>query len=139
MNIYIYMCVCVCVSKYLNKTLQPAMGHRLDTSEQAGEQMPMPVRCDAQKGSRSEVLPEALGRSSKQREPPRNPAQESYGAERKGGYEREASGISSVALRPLCARYPSSSSSSSFYSSRRSRSAFNSYLPYLTTSILLGT
>ena len=28
------------------------------------------------KGSRSEVLPEALGRSSKQREPPRQPAQE---------------------------------------------------------------
>ena len=25
-------------------------GHRLDTSEQAGEQMPMPVRCDARKG-----------------------------------------------------------------------------------------
>ena len=45
-------------------------------TEQAGEQMPMPVRCDAQRGSRSEVLPEAHGRSSKQREPPRNPAQE---------------------------------------------------------------
>ena len=87
------------------------MGHMLDTSEQrtanieqAGEQMPMPVRFDAQKGSRSEVLPDALGRSSKQREPPRKPAQENYGAERGGGTEREASGISSAALRPLCAR-----------------------------------
>ena len=27
------------------------MGHRLDASEQGGEQMPMPVRCDAQKGA----------------------------------------------------------------------------------------
>ena len=57
-------------------------GHGIDTSEQraanseqGGEQMPMPVRFDTQKGSRSEVLPDALGRSSKQRESPRNPAQ----------------------------------------------------------------
>ena len=33
------------------KRLQPAMGHRLDASEQGGEQMPMPVRCDARKGT----------------------------------------------------------------------------------------
>ena len=58
------------------------------TTEQAGEQMPMPVRCDARRGSRSEVLPEALGRSSKQREPPRNPAQKSYGAQ-EGRKQRE--------------------------------------------------
>ena len=45
MNIYIYM------SKYLIKKLQPAMGHRTVTTEQAGEQMPMPVRCVAQKGA----------------------------------------------------------------------------------------
>ena len=74
---------------------------RTANSEQAGEQMPMPVRFDAQKGSRSEVLSDALGRSSKQREPPRKPAQESYGAERGARTEREASGTSSAALRPL--------------------------------------
>ena len=73
------------VSKYRIKTLQPAMGHMLETSEQAGEQMSMPVRCDAQKGSRSEVLSEALGRSSKQREPPRNPAQEKLWSKTKRG------------------------------------------------------
>ena len=55
--------------------------------------------------SRSEVLPEAHGHSSKQREPPQKPAQKkkSYGAkERK--IEREASGIGPTALRPLCVR-----------------------------------
>ena len=57
----------------MNKRVQPAMGHRLDVSEQGGEQMSMPVRCDARKGgSRSEVLQDALGHSSKQQEPPRN-------------------------------------------------------------------
>ena len=80
------------------------MGHRLDVNEQGGEQMPMPVRFDTQKGSWSEVLPDALGRSSKQREPPRKPAQESYGAERGERTEREASEIGSAALRPLHAR-----------------------------------
>ena len=80
------------------------MGHRLDASEQGGEQMPMPVRCDARKGSRSEVLPDALGRSSKQREPPRNPAQKSYGARNR----ERSSEIGSAALRPLHARYLSS-------------------------------
>ena len=39
------------MSKYLIKKLQPAMGHRTVTTEQAGEQMPMPVRCVAQKGA----------------------------------------------------------------------------------------
>ena len=56
------------------------------------------------KGSRSEVLPEALGRSSKQREPPRKPAQEKLWSKRGGRTEREASRISPTALRPLCPR-----------------------------------
>ena len=34
----------------MNKSLQPVMGHRLDVSEQGGEQMPMPVCCAARKG-----------------------------------------------------------------------------------------
>ena len=66
-------------------------GHGLDTSEQraanneqGGEQMPMSVRFDTRKGSRSEVLPDALGRSSKQREPPRKPAQEAMEQKGKG-------------------------------------------------------
>ena len=78
-------------------------GHGLDASEQRTGR-----RTDAdayslrhtQKGSRSEVLPDALGRSSKQREPPRNPAQESYGARNR----ERSSEIGSAALRPLHAR-----------------------------------
>ena len=42
---------------------------RTVTTEQAGEQMSMPDRLRA-KGDRTGVLPEAHGRSSKQREPP---------------------------------------------------------------------
>ena len=34
-----------------NKKLQPTMGHRSVTTEQAGEQMPMPVRYNAEKGA----------------------------------------------------------------------------------------
>ena len=44
---------------------------RAVTTEQAGEQMSMPARLRT-KGDRMEVLPEAHGRSSKQREPPEN-------------------------------------------------------------------
>ena len=85
------------------------MGHRLDTGEQRTANSEQRTDVDAcslrrTKGSRSEVLPEALGCSSKQREPPRKPAQESYGAERGARTEREASGIGPTALRPLCAR-----------------------------------
>ena len=80
------------------------MGHGLDTSEQGGEQMPMPVRCDAQKGSRSEVLQDALGAFLETARASSKPAQESYGAESRGRTGREASGIGSAALRPLCAR-----------------------------------
>ena len=72
-------------------------GHRLDTSErraanseQGGEQMPMPVRCDARKGKqgggaagRTRAFLETARASSK-------PAQESYGAERGERTEREA-------------------------------------------------
>ena len=131
------------VSKYLIKTLQPAMGHGLDTSGQRTANRPA-NRCRClfasihKKGSRSEVLPDALGRSSKQREPPRNLHRKLWS--RKGRENRERSvrnqfGSTSSSQREIL----SSSSSSSFYSSRRSRSAFNSYLPYLTASILLGT
>ena len=75
-------------------------GHGLDTSEQRTGRRTDADACSlrhTQKESRSEVLPDALGRSSKQREPPRNPAQKAM--EQKT--EREASGIRSAALRPL--------------------------------------
>ena len=84
------------------------MGHRLDTSEQraanseqGGEQMPKPVRFDTQKGSRSEVLADALGRSSKQHEPPRNPAQKSYGAENRERSVRNQIGSTSSSPREI--------------------------------------
>ena len=74
--------------------------HESVTTEQAGEQMSMPVR-QHKRGKRMEVLPEAHGRSSEQREPPRNLHRESYGAMEK---EREASGFGPTTLRPLYAR-----------------------------------
>ena len=52
--------------------------HESVTTEQAGEQMPMPVRLRT-KGDRMEVLPEAHGHSSKQREPPENLQRRNYG------------------------------------------------------------
>ena len=78
-------------------------GHGLDASEQRTGRRTVADACSlrhTQEGSRAEVLPDALGRSSKQREPPRNPAQKAMEQET----EREASGISSAALRPLHAR-----------------------------------
>ena len=119
------------------------MGHGLDTSGQRTANRPA-NRCRClfasihKKGSRSEVLPDALGRSSKQREPPRNLHRKLWskkGREIRVRSVRNQFGSTSSSLREIS----SSSSSSSFYSSRRSRSAFNSYLPYLTASILLGT
>ena len=51
------------------------MGRGSVTTQQAGEQMSMHVRYNTERRYRMEVLPEAHGRSSKQREPPRKPAQ----------------------------------------------------------------
>ena len=116
----------------MNKRLQPAMGHRFAVSEQGGEQMPMPVRCNARKGgSRSEVLQDALGRSSKQQEPPRNlhrKAMEQKGEREQREKLRNRFGSTSSSPREIL----SSSPASSFYRSRRSRSALNAYLPYPT-------
>ena len=82
------------------------MGHEIDTNEneQGGEQMPIPVCRDAQKGeNRSEVLQDALGAFHEQREPPRNLHR--YAMEQKQKQEqREKLRIGSAALRPLCAR-----------------------------------
>ena len=70
-----------------------------------------------EQGNRSEVLPDVHGRSSKQREPPRNPATESDGAGNREQEQREKLrnrfGSTSSSPREI----PSSSSSSSFYSS----------------------
>ena len=52
-----------------------------------------------------EVLPEAYGRSSEQREPPRKPAHKKA-MELGRKTEREASGFGPTALRPLYARDP---------------------------------
>ena len=55
--------------------------------------------------SRSEVLPDVHGRSSKQREPPRNPATEAMEQKQRENKNRERSSeIGSAALRPLHAR-----------------------------------
>ena len=77
------------------------------------------------------MLQDALGRSSKQQEPPRNlhrKAMEQKGEGEQREKLRNRFGSTSSSLREI----PSSSSASSFYRSRRSRSALNAYLPYLT-------
>ena len=60
----------ICINKMTNKKLQPTMGRGSVTTEQAGEQMPMPVRYNTDRRYRMEVLPEAHGHSTEQREPP---------------------------------------------------------------------
>ena len=123
----------------MNKRPPPAVGHRLDASEHGGEQVPMPVRCDARK---REQVGGAAGRTRAFLETARASSKTCTGKlwSRKGSKNRERSvrnrfGSTSSSPREISL----SSSPSSFYSSRRSRSAFNSYLPYLTASILLGT
>ena len=81
------------------------MGCGSVTAEQAGEQMPMPDRYNTERRYGMEVLPEAHGRSSEQREPPRKPAH-TKARELGRKTEREASGFGPTALRPLCARDP---------------------------------
>ena len=111
------------------KVLQPAMGHGLDTNEERTGRRTDADLCSLRRReqeNRSEVLPDVHGRSSKQREPPRNPATESDGAENREQEQREKLrnrfGSTSSSPREIF----SSSSSSSFYSFRRSRSTFNS-------------
>ena len=81
------------------------MGRGSVTTEQAGEQMSMPVRYNTERRYRMEVLPKAHGRSSEQREPPRKPAY-TKAMELGRKTEREASGFGPTALCPLCARDP---------------------------------
>ena len=61
---------------YFNKQ-QTTNSTKSVTTEQAGEQMSMPAR-QRKGGSMMEVLPEAHGRSSEQREPPETCTTESY-------------------------------------------------------------
>ena len=64
-------------------------GHGIATSEQGGEQMPIPVCYDTQKREAGRRCCRThSGRSTKQREPPRNPAQDTV--EQKTEREREA-------------------------------------------------
>ena len=128
----------VCINKSNNKQEATTHGRARFGYNRAGRRTDADA-CSLQrsKGSRSEELQKAHGRSSKQHEPPQNLHRESYGASERRT-ESEASGIGPTALRPS-ARHPPSSSSSSFYRSRRNRSVLNSYLPYLTTPIFLRT
>ena len=76
------------------------------------------------------MLPEALGHSSEQREPPETCTEGSYGVcepER----EREAFARKPTALRPRLSAIPLPSSSPSFYRQGRSRFPFTPYLPNL--------
>ena len=126
------------MSKYIIKKLQPAMGHRTVTTEQAGEQMPMPVRCVAQKGAGRRCCRKHSGvprNSASLLETCTGKAMEQKGRENRERNVQNQFGSTSSSLPAIL----SSSSSSSFYRSRRNRSALNFYLPYLTTSILLGT
>ena len=57
-----------------------------------------------EKGSRSEVLQDALGAFHEQREPPQNPATEAMEQKMQRTNKREKPEIGSAALRPLSAR-----------------------------------
>ena len=91
--------------------------HESVTTEQAGEQMPMPTR-QRKRGYRMEVLPEAHGRSSEQREPPETCTKESCRA-MENERERSVRIRSDSTSSSLRAMIPFSSSSPSFYRARR--------------------
>ena len=109
------------------------MGHRLDASEQGGEQMPMPVRCDARKGEagrRCCRTHSGVPRNSKSllENLHRKAMEQKKGRENRERSVRNRFGSTSSSPREIL----SSSSFSFFYSLRRSRSALNAYLPYPT-------
>ena len=123
------------VSKYLIKTLQPEIGHRLDTSGQRTANGPA-NRCRCLFASMHE---RGAGRRCCRTRSggPRSSASlletlhRSYGAGNRKQREKRPEAARQHFV--LSTRDPlSSSSSSSFYSSRTSRSALNAYLPYLT-------
>ena len=94
------------------------MGRGSVTTEQAAEQMPMPVRLRTQKGQvggaagSTQAFLRTVRTSLK-------PAQNGSDGARERKTEREASGFGPTALRPLSREIPSSSSSPSFYRPRR--------------------
>ena len=111
------------------------MGHRSVTTEQAGEQMPMPVCWRTQRDT-TEVLPEAHGRSSKQREPPpKTCTEKSYGAREKNR-ERSVRIRSDSTSSSLRARSPLPPCLPPFIGQEGSRSGIN-FLP--TESTYLGS
>ena len=104
-------------------------------TEQAGKQMPMPAR-QRERGYRMEVLPEAHGRSSDQREPPpKTCTQESYGAREKDR-ERSVRIRSDSTSSSLCARELFPPHLPPFIDQEGSRSGIN-FLP--TKSNYLGS
>ena len=101
------------------------------TTDQAGEQMPMPDRLRA-KGDTTEVLPEAHGRSSKQREPPENLQRRAMENEQRRSVRfRFDSTSSSLMPPPLSPRLPL------FYSFKKGAVFLINYLP--TESNYLGS
>ena len=96
----------VCINKATtSKKLQPTIGRGSVTTEQAGEQMPMPVRCSAVKGAGRRCCRKHTGVPRSSTSLHENLHRKSYGA-RERRTEREASGIGPTTLRPLCARSP---------------------------------
>ena len=55
-----------------NKKLQPTMGQRSVTTEKAGEQMPMPVRYNAEKGAGRRCCRKHTGVPRSSASPPKN-------------------------------------------------------------------
>ena len=111
------------------------MGHGTDTSEQGGEQVPMPVRYDVRKGETGRRCCRThSGRSSEQREPPRNPATEAMEQKQKENRNRERSSESVRQHFVLSTRDHFFFFVPSFYSSWRGRLALTTYQPNLPTS-----
>ena len=103
----------ICINKMTNKSNNPQWGAgRLQPNRPANR-----CRClfvNAQKRGRLEVLPEAHGHSSEQREPPETCTERSYGAME----EREAFGLQSDSTLSSLRAIPFSPSFSLFLSAQ---------------------
>ena len=108
------------------------------TTEQAGEQMSMPVR-QRTKGNRLEVLPKAHGHSSEQREPPKTCTKRSYGFMENEGERSIRSAIRQHFV--LSTRDPLLSPSPSLYILKKGAVSLINYPPnksnYLGSSLYL--
>ena len=119
-----------------NKSYKPTMGHRSVTTKQAGEQMPMHVRYNTERGAGRRCCRKHMGVPRSSASLPRKPAQKRAMEPRKKCRERSVRIWSDSTSSSLCARIPFLPRLPPFIGYEGSHSALKSYLPYLTTSDL---